>query len=45
MVLVLGLLIFIAVRLLKKEFENLANRIFEDKSKVLGEQNRERIDE
>ncbi len=28
---------------LKTEFENLANRIFEDKGKVLTEQNRERI--
>lgn len=28
---------------LKKDFENLANRIFEDKGKVLTEQNRERL--
>ncbi len=28
---------------LKTEFENLANRIFEDKGKILTEQNRERI--
>lgn len=28
---------------LKKEFENLANRIFEDKGKVITEQNKERI--
>lgn len=29
---------------LKQEFENLANRIFEDKGRILTEQNRERLD-
>jgi len=48
--LTLGLLVWMAVRLLqtaevrlKAEFENLANRIFEDKGRALAAQNGERI--
>ena len=50
LMLTLGLLVWMAVRLLqtaevrlKAEFENLANRIFEDKGRALAAQNGERI--